>query len=62
MEETMMPQLVVTGLNKTFGEGESLVHALSDIYLSVNKGEFLAISGGEVDSGKTTLLNCYIHY
>lgn len=36
-----MPQLVVTGLNKTFGEGESLVHALSDIYLSVNKGEFL---------------------
>ena len=57
MEETMMPQLVVTGLNKTFGEGESLVHALSDIYLSVNKGEFLAIMGAS-GSGKTTLLNC----
>ena len=52
-----MPQLVVTGLNKTFGEGESLVHALSDIYLSVNKGEFLAIMGAS-GSGKTTLLNC----
>lgn len=57
MEETLMPQLVVTGLNKTFGEGESLVHALSDIYLSVNKGEFLAIMGAS-GSGKTTLLNC----
>lgn len=57
MEETIMPQLVVTGLNKTFGEGESLVHALSDIYLSVNKGEFLAIMGAS-GSGKTTLLNC----
>ena len=57
MEETIMPQLVVTGLNKTFGEGESLVHALSDIHLSVNKGEFLAIMGAS-GSGKTTLLNC----
>lgn len=57
MEEKIMPQLVVTGLNKTFGEGESLVHALSDIYLSVNKGEFLAIMGAS-GSGKTTLLNC----
>ena len=57
MEETIMPQLVVTGLNKTFGEGESLVHALSDICLSVNKGEFLAIMGAS-GSGKTTLLNC----
>ena len=57
MEEMIMPQLVVTGLNKTFGEGESLVHALSDIYLSVNKGEFLAIMGAS-GSGKTTLLNC----
>ena len=57
MEETIMSQLEVTGLNKTFGEGENLVHALSNIYLSVNKGEFLAIMGSS-GSGKTTLLNC----
>ena len=57
MEETIMSQLEVTGLNKTFGEGENLVHALSNIYLSVNKGEFLAIMGSS-GSGKTSLLNC----
>ena len=57
MEENIMSQLEVTGLNKTFGEGENLVHALSNIHLSVNKGEFLAIMGAS-GSGKTTLLNC----
>lgn len=57
MEENIMSQLEVTGLNKTFGEGENLVHALSNIHLSVNKGEFLAIMGSS-GSGKTTLLNC----
>ena len=57
MEETIMPQLVVKGVSKDFGEGDSLVHALSDINLSVEKGEFLAIMGAS-GSGKTTLLNC----
>lgn len=52
-----MPQLVVKGVSKNFGEGDSLVHALSDINLSVEKGEFLAIMGAS-GSGKTTLLNC----
>ncbi len=32
-----MPQLVVKGVSKNFGEGDSLVHALSDINLSVEK-------------------------
>ncbi|HEM3566005.1 TPA: ATP-binding cassette domain-containing protein, partial [Streptococcus suis] len=48
-----MPQLVVKGVSKNFGEGDSLVHALSDINLSVEKGEFLAIMGAS-GSGKTT--------
>ena len=53
----MMKQLIVTELTKTFGQGDNIVHALSDVNLSVEKGEFLAIMGAS-GSGKTTLLNC----
>lgn len=52
-----MEQLIVRSLTKTFGEGENIVKALTDINLSVEKGEFLAIMGTS-GSGKTTLLNC----
>ena len=41
---------------KTYGEGETAVHALKEINFSVSKGEFVAVVG-ESGSGKSTLLN-----
>ena len=43
-------------LNKVYGEGDTKVHALQHISISVNKGEFLLIVGSS-GSGKSTLLN-----
>lgn len=41
---------------KTFGEGELAVHALRNIDLEIDKGDFVCLSGPS-GSGKTTLLN-----
>lgn len=43
-------------LKKYYGEGDSLVKAVYDINISVEKGEFVAIVGTS-GSGKTSLLN-----
>lgn len=43
-------------LTKRYGEGENAVYALSDINISFEKGEAVAITGAS-GSGKTTLLN-----
>jgi len=51
----MMKQLIVTGLTKTFGQGDNIVHALLDVNLSVEKGDFLAIMGAS-GSGKSSIL------
>ena len=48
--------LEVKDLCKTYGTGETEVHALNHISFSVRKGEFIAIVG-ESGSGKSTLLN-----
>ena len=53
-----MSEIVIASKNvsKHFGEGEAQVHALRDVYLDINIGDFAAIVGPS-GSGKTTLLN-----
>lgn len=51
-----MNLLEVSQLCKTYGSGETAVHALKNVSFSVPKGEYVAIVG-ESGSGKSTLLN-----
>ncbi len=51
-----MDIVTVHNLYKTFGRGESAVHALNGIDLAIEKGTFTAVIGAS-GSGKTTLLN-----
>ncbi len=51
-----MDIVTVQNLHKTFGKGESAVHALCGISLALEKGKFTTIIGAS-GSGKTTLLN-----
>ena len=53
-----MSEIVISSKNvsKHFGEGEAQVHALREVDLDINIGDFAAIVGPS-GSGKTTLLN-----
>ncbi len=51
-----MDLLEVKNICKTYGSGETAVHALKDVSFSVPKGEYVAVVG-ESGSGKSTLLN-----
>ena len=53
-----MSEIVIASKNvsKHFGEGEAQVHALREVDLDINIGDFAAIVGPS-GSGKTTLLN-----
>jgi putative ABC transport system ATP-binding protein len=56
MNESATPVFVLEGLRKTYGEGESAVHALRGLDLRVDAGELLVLLGPS-GSGKSTLLN-----
>ena len=46
----------ISGVNKTFTLGDSTVHALADINLQIEQGEYVSVMGPS-GSGKSTLLN-----
>ena len=55
----MIKSLVnTTGLCKHYRVGDSVVHAISAISLTIDQGEFVAVSGRS-GSGKSTLMNLF---
>jgi putative ABC transport system ATP-binding protein len=56
MSETAQPLIQIEGLTKVFYPDEVETHALSGVHLSVNTGEYVAMSGPS-GCGKSTLLS-----
>lgn len=50
------PMVVVEDLRRTYGSGDTAVHALRGVSFSVPRGELVALRGRS-GSGKTTVLN-----
>ena len=50
------PAIEMTSISKTYGAGETVVHALVDVDLSIEQGDYVAIMGPS-GSGKSTLMN-----
>ena len=56
METGNQPLIACRGLCKDYEMGEQILHALSDVTLDIEKGEYVAIMGPS-GSGKSTLMN-----
>lgn len=56
MEQVMEPLIRLDAVSKVFYTDEVETHALSNIHLSIGRGEFIAIAGPS-GCGKTTLLS-----
>lgn len=54
--EQSLPVIEITNMTKVYQMGETKVHALNDISLTINEGEYVAIIGAS-GSGKSTLMN-----
>jgi putative ABC transport system ATP-binding protein len=53
---TDLPAVRARGLCKTYGSGETAVHALNEVSFDIPQGEFVVMLGPS-GSGKTTMLN-----
>jgi putative ABC transport system ATP-binding protein len=50
------PAIILEGIRKTYGEGDTAVHAIAHVDLTVPTGQYVAIMGAS-GSGKSTLMN-----
>ncbi|MCL2594904.1 MAG: ABC transporter ATP-binding protein [Promicromonosporaceae bacterium] len=54
---SVVPIATARGLVKTYGDGDTAVHALAEVDVDFGRGEFTAIMGPS-GSGKSTLMHC----